>query len=322
MSNPTLLDAHIDAALSGVTVSYLYDKPSIARRLSGTPVAVDKKTNKYFVWTKADLLANRAKRRAPGTAPQEVNYRLSNDSFECHERALRHALSDELESNADIELRKPIASFLTQQISLAEDVDFFDSTTGFMRTGIWGTDATLGATWNSASGGDPINDIATAKRTIRIATGGNYEPNVMLIADAAADVLINHAAIQGRLGISADRGLVTGSGQRETFLAKFFGFEEVIIADRSYNTAAENATASMSSVLSDGCLIVHRGASAINTPTAFRTFAWSKYDRGASAFVYEDGDKGKGVTYVDCRSYIGMKLVAGDCGYYIADCIT
>lgn len=312
MSNPTVSQVHINQPLSNVLVGYFQEQPSALRAVF-PPVSVKKRSDSYFIWNKGDLMRSDAAVRAPGNAPVDFNIGISNTSYTCVEYALRYGLVDELESNADFNVREPIAKALGQKLMLRETL-LFAST--YLVGSVWATDNTLaGATQWSDINSTPVAAVRLAKRTIKLSTG--FMPNVMTMNDAVADALIEHPDLRGRLAVTQMQNI--GYDQRASFLGQIFGLE-VIILDQIYNSAVENQTASMGAAVTDNCLIAYRSTSpAINAPSAGYTFEWSSESGGSSVKTYRDGDEGKRMDWLEASTYVAPQVVATDCGYLFID---
>lgn len=316
-SAPTMGSVHIDTPLSNVSVGYINEAPSLARRVF-PQVPVQKASDRYFVWNKGDMLRNSAQRRAPGTEPAEVELRLSNDSYLTAEWSVREKLADEIARNADIDLTAPIARSLTGMIMLAETLEFAST---YMVGSVWSTDNTLtgGSEWSNPAV-DPVANVRTAVRTINLATGGMYPGNCMVMNDEVADVLVQHPQIRGLMPITALQNVPRD--QRASFLSAVFGLE-VVIEMRSYNAAAMNVTAStatMTAAVTDNVLICHKSPNpGLTVPSAGYTFVWSEFDGGGAVRRYRAADEGLKAEYLEANSYMDQKVVAADCGYLFID---
>src|SRR3990172_3453508 len=103
MSKPTYAQSHIDVALTNISVAYA-PGGFVADQLFPF-VSVNKISNKYFIYTKADWLRREAQPRAPGTRAARGDYGLSTGTYTCIERAIAKGVPDEIVDNADMPLR-------------------------------------------------------------------------------------------------------------------------------------------------------------------------------------------------------------------------
>lgn len=312
MSSPLLRNAHIDHALANVVIGNFAEQPSLLRRVFAV-APVEKQSGRYFIWDRGDLMRTAAQRRAPGQKPAERTLNLSSTTYSCDEWAVRQPLYEETEKGADLELRKPIAKALAQDIMTRESLIFVST---YMATSVWSADVTPGTTANygviwSDSAATPINDIRRATRTIRTDTG--YRPNVFVCNDAVADALVEHPDVKGRIPIT--QSSMIGVGDREKFLSSILGLE-VVIADQSYNSANENQTDSFSAVLSSNhALLAYKTPNpSINEPSAGYVFSWKAFDGGGTARVYTDGDPGVKTNWLEANSYVDAAVTASSCG--------
>ncbi len=160
MSQPTQRDVHVDRALTDLSVAYFQEAPPVSDRVF-LRVPVPNKTDKYFVWDKADFWRDDARKRAPGSDFARIGIRVSTDNFSADQYALEHKIPDEDVANADaaIALKETATRNLTSRLNMRKDRAF---ATDFMTTSVWSTDKT-GTTdfvkWNDATS-DPAQRIA------------------------------------------------------------------------------------------------------------------------------------------------------------------
>jgi len=141
---PSPADLHIDQALTdfSVAVGMQMESSFVARR--AFPVASSpQQSNKYHVYTKADLLRSDAKRYAGKGETAEREFSLSEGQFFIEAWALHHDVSRHERSNADpvIDLEEDAVEVLTQDLMIQEDIQFAATA---MVSGAWGTTVTGG----------------------------------------------------------------------------------------------------------------------------------------------------------------------------------
>ena len=103
-------------------------------------------------------------------------------------------------------------------------------------------------------------------------------------------------------------------------LAAILGLDELIVADREYNTAPEGRTASYSPIFDDDLLIVARPtAPAPDMPAAGYSFCW---DEGGKGDMYIESYRDETVKSDVYRGicHFDLKQVAGSLGVFFADC--
>ena len=75
--------------------------PQLGARSFFPSVGVDKKADKYYVYTRADLLRSQAQRRGPSAEIAIGSYGVSDDSYECENWALGRDIDDPTRANAE-----------------------------------------------------------------------------------------------------------------------------------------------------------------------------------------------------------------------------
>jgi hypothetical protein len=326
MATPNLADVHVDAPLSTMSVAYFQELAGVARKVFPV-VPVSKQSNKYFTWTKADLYRVQAALRGPGTKAHVGSYGLSTSTYSCDRYALAKMISDPVRENYDEPLNADQAAlkFLAQQLMMKEDALF--AAAAFV-TGVWGTEragVASGATgtqfnrWD-ASGSTPIKDIRDMRRSVKNKCG--LLPNVLVISGAVEDALVNHADILARVNGGST---VSQPGQvTNGFLAQLFGVDEVLVAETIQNTAADGATASLSSILGKHALLAYRApAPSIDTPSSGYLFSWSPFDAGrGGAMVKAFRDEAHESDVLEANIYFDIKVTASDAGGFFLDAVS
>ena len=67
MPQPNINSVHVDAILTNISVAYLQNQDNFIADKVFPVIPVDKKSDKYFTYTKNDWFRDEAQRRAPGT---------------------------------------------------------------------------------------------------------------------------------------------------------------------------------------------------------------------------------------------------------------
>ena len=83
MPQPTMGQSHVDAVLTNISVAYAQQAGNFIADKVFPTVPVDKKSDKYFTYTKNDWFRDEAQRRGPGTEPAGGGYNLSTDTYSC-----------------------------------------------------------------------------------------------------------------------------------------------------------------------------------------------------------------------------------------------
>lgn len=314
MPEPTLNDIHVDAALTDFSVAY-FQQPGkyVAKQVfPSTPVA--KRSNKYHVYTKNDLLRTDAKLRAPNTEAAVRTYSLSQDNYFCDVYSIAVDVSEFETANADepLDPEADAARLTAQDINIRMDKDW--SAAAFS-TGIWATEST--ATWNTSTG-DPIGDIQTGVLTMMSETG--YRPNTLVLgAQSWYSGLWSNADIIARLPNDAPKIVTT------QFISNLFDIPRVYILEGVEFSGDQGTTGSPDFIHADHALLAYVDPGAgPRMPTAGRTFMWS------GLVGSQDGVRTKrleiphqdALPRVETDAAYDFKVVATDLGYLIKDTVS
>ncbi len=313
---PDPITIHVSQPLTDFSVAHFMEPDAYVARRAALPVNVPKQIDKYFVYSRADLLSTYAQKRAPGTAAAIRDFNLTTASYYIPVNAVAAAISEQDKANADaaINLEEDFVKVLIQDIKIAEEVAF--AAVAFTTSG-WGTNGAPTVTWENAAS-YPLTDITTAIRTVQANTG--RMPNCLLLgAETYYSGLLLHPDIVERLPDNAPRIITRG------FLATLLGFDEVLVATAGYNSAIEGATASYASILGDNALIFYRNPSPGRmSPTAMSTFVWSGLAGMQSGLRVQRED----IPHVDAlplitvESAAAVKIISTELGYNFYTCIT
>lgn len=266
--------AHIDAALTDISLAYKQDSDAFKAESIFPVVPVAKQSDKYFVFDKAAWLRSEAGQLAPGAETRGANFTLSNASYYCDVVGVHMDVSDQLRGNADeaLDIDTSATEYVTEQILLKREIDCFDMV---FETSSW-TGSSTGSDiagssdftqWSTVSS-TPIADVNLQAEAIKKNTGRH--PNVLVLSRDVFTVLNKNTDILDRIK-HTQRGVVT-----EDLLAGLFGVERVIVADAVKNAANEGASASMNFVASDTAWLGYVANSpGLMTPSAGYMMAWN-----------------------------------------------
>ena len=179
MPQPNINSVHIDAILTNISVAYLQNQANFIADKVFPVIPVDKKSDKYFVYTKNDWFRDEAQRRAPGTESAGGGYNLSTATYSADVFAFHKDVDDQTTANADAPLNplREATEFVTRRLMLRRELQFVSD---FFTTGVWADDVTgvagtpsSGQTkqWSDYTSSDPISDIENGKAEMLGTTG-------------------------------------------------------------------------------------------------------------------------------------------------------
>lgn len=313
-ASPTAGDLHVDRLMTNISLAYMNKATSYVAQRVFPIVGVDRQSDKYASYTKADFFRRQLKKRAPGTPAQEVSFRVSTDNtFYCDVISGEYPVPYQVASNTDAPFnnRRDATMLLTQLGLIEREIDW---ATKFFGAGIWGTDITPGTLW-SANGSTPLVNIEVGMKTVLQNTG--LKPNKLVLGYEVWSILKNHADIVARVNAGQ-----TPNGPAQVTrqaLAQLIEVDEILVMESIKNTAAEGQAASMSFIGGKHALLVYAAPSpSLMLPSGGYTFTWTAFP-GANAAggridTYNDNKLSSEVHRFEMA--YDQKKVAADCGYF------
>ena len=230
-------DLHVDRLLTNLSVGYRNDT-YIADKIFPI-VPVQKQSDKYAVYTKADWFRDEAQLRAPGTEPVESGYNVSTtNTYFCLQYAIAKSVPDEVRANADDPLNpdREAVEFVTDRLMLRRENAW--AAANFIAAA-WATSSTGGTSdhvqWSNYGASDPTVDVLRYRNSVR----GSIArlPNKGVIGFAALVQLQNHPVLVDRIKYS-QKGILT-----EQLIAELLGLDELLVGSAIITTTPEPQTA-------------------------------------------------------------------------------
>jgi len=304
---PTYQQIHIDVALTNLSVAYT-PTGFIADQVFPN-VPVQKISDLYFIYSKADWLRREADVRSPGTRAPRGDYALSTGNYVCVERAIAKSVPDEISANADSPLRplEDATRWCTNQIQLQVESVVAAKAFG---TG-WSSSATPSTLWSNDTS-DPLGDLETGMNTVVGAIG--REANTGVVGRGLWRYLKNHPDIVDRIKYSA--GPTSPAIVTVQAVAGLIGIDKLLVGIAGENTAVEGAAASMSYIWGNHFLLAYvTGGPSLLEPSAGYIFNFQQ--RQISRFR-EDQERSD---VVEARQSWDVRAVAADAAYFVKSAV-
>lgn len=323
MPQPTLSDVHVNVPLTNISVAYIQSEGNFIADRVFANVPVQKRSDIFYRYPKDWWFRSEAQKRAPSTESAGGGFEVIADkSYTCDVYAVHKDIDDQIRANTDsvIRLDADTTRWVTHQLLLKRDKIWVSK---FFKTGVWATDWT-GSTgtdysakqfkkW-SASGSDPISDIANAQLAIEQETA--VRANTLVVDPGTDVVLKNHASIINRI-VYTQPGFVT-----DDLLARAFGVDNYMVARAIENTAVEGETKSMSFMMPEGALLAYTPSNpGLMEPACGYTFSWTGYQNA--------GNMGNRISRmrkdeihsdrIEGEMAFDMQVVASDTAIFISD---
>jgi len=330
---PLPSSVHIDAALSNISILHK-NQSFIADRVFPT-VPVQKQSDYFFKFLKGAWFRNEASVRGPGAEARRGGYVLTSDTYSCVEYAFAHPVPIELINNADAAIRpfETGVGYVTDKIMLAKEKVVSDLVA---TAGNWTSSNDAEGGWAAGAGNTFIEDMLTAKRTIRQLIG-RY-PNVLIMDSKTLEQLKQESSILDRIKYTGTQGAPADVTTRT--LAQLFELDEVLIGTAIYSSAEEVVAGTDFTAVDLWETNATKGAAflyyrppqpGLEIPSAGYCFNWTQREKGAQGEQlpsgpmrsvrrwWEDSPKQWVVEASEC---FDAKVTGADAGYLFYDTIS
>lgn len=319
MAQPSVNNVHIDAILTNISVAYMQKSENFIADKVFPVIPVDKKSDKYFVYTKNDWFRDEAQRRADATESAGSGYNLGTETYSADVWAFHKDVGDQTKANADSPLNplREAAEFVTQRLLLRREVQFVSD---YMKTSVWGKDYTGVASspstdqfikWSDFANSDPIEDVEGGKAQILSTTG--FEANTLVLGYEVFRKLRHHPDIVDRIKYTSS-SVVTSD-----MLARMFEVDRVLVAKSIKATNNEGATGAYAFNVGKVAWLGHVAPNpGLLTPSAGYIFSWTGVSGGLGQTVGTSQIRMDALKAdrVEAEVAFDNKVVSSDLGVY------
>ena len=319
MPQPNINSVHVDAILTNISVAYLQNQANFIADKVFPVIPVDKKSDKYFTYTKNDWFRDEAQRRAPGTESAGGGYNLSTGTYSADVFAFHKDVDDQTTANADAPLNplREATEFVTRRLMLRRELQFVND---FFTTGVWADDVTgvSGAPssgqakhWSDYTSSDPISNIEDGKAEMLGNTG--MEANTLVLGYDVFKSLKNHPDLVDRIKYTSSQTITTD------MLAAMFDIPRVLVAKAVKATNKEGAAEAYSFAFGKNALLAHVAPQpGLMTPSAGYTFSWTGVSGGLGATIGTSQFRMESIKAdrIEAEMAFDNKVIASDLGYF------
>jgi hypothetical protein len=325
MPQPSINQVHIDAILTNISVAWMQQQDNFIADKVFPVIPVDKKSNKYFVYTKNDWFRDEAQRRAPGTESAGGGFNLSTDTYSADVFAFHKDVDDQTMANSDAPLSplREASEFITRRLMLRRELQFVSD---YLTTSVWAKDytgvassATAGTSflqWSDYANSDPIIDVEAGKAQILTTTG--MEANTLVLGYETFRQLRHHPDLVDRIKYTSAQTITTD------MIARMFEIDRVLVSKSVKATNNEGATGAYGLTFGKGAWLGHVASSpGLLTPSAGYIFGWTGVSGGLGATIGTSSFRMEHLksTRVEGEVAFDNKVVAADLGVYFASCV-
>ena len=323
---PKMQDAHIDRALTNVSVAYLQDASNFIADKVFPILPVVRQSDVFYIYNKGDFMRDEAQLRGAASESAGGDYGVEASSpYYCRKHAFHKDVTPEERANYDEPLNadNDATEFVTQKMLIRREMEWASK---FFKTGVWGTEYEGAAAnptekqllkWDLPTS-DPIRDITS--KSVEMAGGTSYRPNTLVLSPTVFNALKNHEDILDRIKYT-QKGIVTTD-----LLATLFEVDRVFVAWAVVNTAKKGAEDNVGFIMGNHALLCYSNPRpALRKPSAGYIFAWTGLE-GSGAYgnriVRLPMDMlGLGTERIEGEIAFDAKQICADMGIFFKDIV-
>lgn len=213
---------------------------------------VEEDAGKFHELNMDDIMRDEMAERQPGDPIPSSDFKITEGTYLTKQYAYGQKLPEEVaaKSYGALDVEEAMLAIANERALISQEKRFGAA---YWTTGVWGRDMVGAATdvantsrvyWNRTAA-TPVDDLADESWLMKVA--GWRRPNTLALGAVTAQKLMCNAQIIGRL----NNGQTPGGPAEATLmdLAKLFKVQRVIVAEATYNSAKQGATASKGAIL-------------------------------------------------------------------------
>lgn len=323
---PKMQDAHIDRALTNISVAYMQDASAFIADKVFPVLPVKRQSDLFYIYNKGDFMRDEAALRGAYSESAGGDYGVeASDPYYCRKHAFHKDVAPEERANYDDPLNADTdaTDFVSQKMLIRREMEWAKN---FFKTGVWGTEiegvaATPSTgetlTWDLETS-NPIKDVTDA--AVQMASETGYKPNTLVLSPFAFNALKNHFDILDRIKYT-QKGIVTAD-----LLATLFEVDNVYVAWSVVNSAIKGAADNVSFIMGKNALLCYANPRpALKKPSAGYIFAWTGLE-GSGAY----GNRivrlpmdvlGLGTERIEGEIAFDAKKICADLGVFFKDIV-
>jgi hypothetical protein len=315
----------VDQILTNISVAYRNAAEDYLATRVFPIVPVQRSSDPYRIYTKADWFRDEAEERKDGTPAASGSHEYETGTYSCRRFAFKEAVTEQQRGDADndLDLDRDTTEFVTEKVLLKMERRWASL---YFQTGIWTTDRTGVAAGPNAtqfvrfsvSGSDPIGVLDGYKQTVKQLTGKT--PNKIVSGSNVARYLRNHADVKDRIKYT-QTGVVSNA-----LLASLFEVENFYVASAVYEAGKKGAASNMNFIVSPNDLLLVYAAPrpSLKQPSGGYTFA-SRALPGTNAAtglrMKRYREEAVDAEWFECEAHWDQKVVAADLGVFLSGAV-
>lgn len=315
---PTGRQAHLDRPLTNLTVKAFDGGASNIADAIAPVIPVDKRSDKYYTFTKSAWLRVPNTRRGPAAPSPRVTWEISSDSYyaEGYGLAAEWPVEDAANADASLRFRESTAMQVAEKLARDREVRMANIISS---GGNVGSGATISGTnqWSDYVNSDPIGQVNTGHAYIEQNTG--LQANLAIATPDIVRIARSHPDVIRQVGGTTGRALNLAQ------LADAFGVERILLGRGIKENALEGGTSSITNIWPNNFILAHFApAAGLMTRTTIAQFRWTNPELGQpfAAQRHRNDEAGSNHTeVVEVRYYQDEKVIAPETAYVLASVI-
>lgn len=280
---PEMNQAHIDRALTNMSVAYMQDESAYIADKVFPIVPVKRQSDVFYIYNTGDFLRDEAQVRGRTAESAGGDYDLETDVYHCKKHAFHKDVAPEDRINYDepLDADKDAQIYVTQKMLIRREMEWASK---FFKAGVWTREITgVAATpaagqaifWNLDTS-NPIGDVTN--EGIRMAGLTGMKPNTLVLSPYVFNALKNHFDVLDRIKYT-ETGIVTTA-----LLASLFEVQNVYVAWAVVNSGKKGATDDIGFIMGKNALLCYSNPTpSLRSASAGYIFAWTGLE-GAGAY--------------------------------------
>lgn len=265
----TAENLHIDQLLTQIALDYRPE--GLIADMIFPQVTVQKQSDLYTIFSRADKLRVEDDKRAPGTEANKITQSVSSDTFFCKNYALKYPVTIEDKANSDpIFVQKLIngrVEFLQDKLGLGWEARIAALVTN---TSNVGSSAAVASGWTDYTNADVLGDLQNAIDNVKDSTG--LSPNSIVFGESAWRNARRNAAIRNLINGNNNGG---GYANREQ-IRDLLEVENILVGGAYKNAGNEAQAESLTQVWGDNVLVYYSSnRPATDRPSFGYSFRWA-----------------------------------------------
>jgi hypothetical protein len=324
---PTKGQAHIDKALTNMSVAYIQEESNFIADKVFPQIPVKKQSDTYFVYNKGDFFRDEARVRSGSSESVGGEYGVeAADPYYARVYAFHKDVNEQERANYDepLDADTDATEFVSGKMLIRRERVWADK---YFKAGVWSKEI-AGVTATPVDGtsvlkfSDPASNPIEVISAEIVAMAGStgFRPNTVVMSPSVFYALKNHPDILDRIKYT-QKGIVTAD-----LIATLFEVAHVHVAWSVVNTANQGAVDEIGFVMGNHMLLAYvNPRPALKKPSAGYIFAWTGL-KGSGAFanriVRLPMDMlGIGTERIEGEIAFDAKVIAQDLGVFFTDLV-